>query len=247
MKGTFYGLGLGPGDPGLVTLKTYEILKETDVLCIPKSSVERESLAYNIVKALKVGRFEILELLFPMTKDSLLLEESWSAAGERVAHKLAQGLRVAFVTIGDPMFYSTYGYILKYLKTNYPEYEKITVPGITAMSAAASLIGVPLSEGEESLVVLQGTYGLDNLEESLKNYDNIVLMKINRDIAQVSDLLKHLGIEKKAMLISRCGYSDQFVTGDLESMEEEALDYMSLIIIKNTGFKQAGQTGGVSG
>jgi precorrin-2/cobalt-factor-2 C20-methyltransferase len=185
--------------------------------------------------------------LFPMTKDSLLLEKSWSEAGEKVAQKLAKGLRVAFATIGDPMFYSTYGYILKYLKNNYPEYERITIPGITAMSAAASMIGVPLSEGEESLVVLQGTYGLDNLEESLKSYDNIVLMKINRDIAKVLDLLKRLGIERKAMLISRCGYSDQFITGDLESMKEEALDYMSLIIIKRIGFKQAGQTGGVSG
>ncbi|NTW04927.1 MAG: precorrin-2 C(20)-methyltransferase [Peptococcaceae bacterium] len=236
MKGIFYGLGLGPGDPGLVTLKAYKILEEADVLCIPKSSVDKESLAYKIVRELNVGKFETMELLFPMIKDSLLLKESWVAAGERIAERLAQGLRVAFVTIGDPMFYSTYGYISKYLMTNYPEFERITVPGITAMTAAASLIGVPLSEGEESLVVLQGSYGLDNLEDTLKNYDNIVLMKINRDISHVADSLKRLGMEKNAVLVSRCGYANQFITMDLDSIKGEPLDYMSLIIIKKNGF-----------
>ena len=236
LKGKFYGLGVGPGDPELITLKAYKILKEVNVLYAPRSSVDRDSLALQSVVKLTGREYERLELLFPMTMDRKTLEESWSEAGERIAQEVHRGRTVAFVTIGDPMFYSTYGYVLKYLQTHHPDVLTETVPGVMAMSACASMHGLPLTEGEESVVVMPAVYGLSDLEETIKKFDNVVLLKVHKKIEEVSGILEKLGMKGKAMFFSRCGYSDQFQTADLDSLRGVNLDYMSLLIIQKRGF-----------
>lgn len=245
LKGKFYGLGVGPGEPELITLKACKILEEVDVLCYPKSAADKDSLALMIVEKLVDKKFEYLELNFPMVTDPELLENSWSEAGEKVAAKLQQGQKVAFVTIGDPMFYSTYGYILKYIAAYYPGFDTMTVPGVTAMSAGASLLGVPLVEADESLVVLPGVYGLESLEESIEKNDNVVIMKVGKQLDAVIELLERLNMKGKAVFVSRCGYRDQLVTTDLYSLRGQVQDYMSLIIIKKKGFGQKILTGGM--
>ncbi|TLM98344.1 precorrin-2 C(20)-methyltransferase, partial [bacterium] len=113
MKGKFYGIGVGPGYPELLTLKAYRLLQQVDVLCIPKSRMEKESLALNIVRQSLDRDFRVLELLFPMSHDEEVLAAHWDRAAEQVAAELAAGYNVAFITIGDPMFYSTYAYLLQ--------------------------------------------------------------------------------------------------------------------------------------
>ncbi|MFZ5595635.1 MAG: precorrin-2 C(20)-methyltransferase [Bacillota bacterium] len=238
MPGKFYGLGVGPGDPGLVTIKAYRILESVDIICVPKSSSDRESLALQVVRELVKKEFEIMELSFPMSRDRSVLEESWALAGESVAGKVRQGLRVAFITIGDPMFYSTYCYVLEHLKKNHPAIETETVPGVMAMSACSSTAGIPLTEGEESLVVLPAAYGLEQLAELIGKFDNIVLMKVNRKIEEVIEVLEGLNMKGKAMFFSRCGYDDQFITSELDSLKGKKIDYMSLLIIKKKGFPE---------
>ena len=240
MAGKFYGLGVGPGDPGLITLKAFRILEEVDMLCVPRSSADRDSLALQVVRGLTGREYRQLELSFPMSRDRAVLEESWAAAGQEVAREVAGGTRVAFVTIGDPMFYSTYGYVLRYLRERHPELETETVPGVMAMSACSSVLGVPLTEGEESLAVLPAAYGLEELERVLESFDNVVLMKVNRKLDEVAGLLERLGLKGKAAYISRCGYSDQYHTTDLEALAGKRLDYMSLLIIKKKGFSAGG-------
>ncbi len=249
MTGKFYGLGVGPGDPGLITLKAFKILEEVDTLCVPKSTADRDSLALQVVSGLTKKRFDRLEMSFPMSKDRSVLEESWSSAGEEVARKVRGGSRVAFVTIGDPMLYSTYGYVLRHIRRRHPDLETETVPGVTAMSACASLLGVPLAEGEESLVVLPAIYGLNTLEDAIKNYDNVVLMKVNKKMEEVLEMLERLGMKEKALYFSRCGHNDQFFTSDLTDLSGKKLDYMSLLIIKRRGFagNEYGGTGGIPG
>lgn len=249
LAGKFYGLGVGPGDPGLITLKAFRILEEVNMLCVPKSSADRDSLALQVVRGLTGKEFEHLELSFPMSRDKSVLEESWAAAGEEVARRVRQGNRVAFVTIGDPMLYSTYGYVLQYIKARHPELDTETVPGITAMSACSSLLEAPLAEGEETLVVLPAAYGLGELEEVIRRFDNVVLMKVNKKIEEVSELLDSLGMQGKAVYFSRCGYDDQYVTADLDSLGGRKLDYMSLMIIKKKGFSglKSDKKGGMSG
>ncbi|MFZ5632399.1 MAG: precorrin-2 C(20)-methyltransferase [Bacillota bacterium] len=246
MAGKFYGLGVGPGDPDLITLKAYRILQEVDMLCVPRSSSDRDSLALQVVRGLAGKEYDLLELSFPMSRNRTVLEESWAAAGEAVAGKVRRGNRVAFVTIGDPMFYSTYGYLLRHLRSRHPDLETETVPGVTAMSACSSLLGAPLAEGDETLAVLPAAYGVSDLEGIVDRFDNVVLMKVNRKVKEVAELLKRLGMQGRAVYFSRCGYSDQFVTADLEGLDERNLDYMSLMIIKKRGFagEYPGQAGG---
>lgn len=235
MTGKFFGLGVGPGDPELVTLKAIRILGEVNTICVPVSSADRDSLALQVVKGLVEKEFEQLELSFPMSRDRSVLEKSWAEAGEAVARQVGQGRKVAFVTIGDPMFYSTYAYVLGYLKRYHPAVECETVPGVTAMAACASLAGIPLAEADESLVVIPAAYGLDYLEEVLKRFDNVVLMKVNRKVDEVLGLLERTGMSGRAVYFSRCGYGDQFFTGDIESLAGQKMDYMSLMIVKKKG------------
>lgn len=237
MAGKFYGLGVGPGDPGLITVKAYRILEEVDTICVPRSSADRESLALQVVRGVVKKDFDYLDLSFPMSRDKNVLEQSWEKAGEEVARRVLAGHNVAFVTIGDPMFYSTYGYLLEYLVKKHPGLETETVPGVMAMSACTSLLGVPLAEGEETIAIIPAAYGLEELESAIRSFDNIVLMKVNRKIDEVRRLLDRLGLKDNAAYFSRCGYTDQYFTADLDSLSGQKLDYMSLLIIKKKGFK----------
>ncbi len=243
MAGKFYGLGVGPGDPDLITLKAFRILEEVNLLCVPRSSSDRDSLALQVVKRLTGRETERLELSFPMSSERPVLEKSWAAAGEEVARKVRQGNRVAFVTIGDPMFYSTYAYVLRHLKFHHPDLETETVPGVTAMSACASALGIPLAEGDESVAVLPAVYGLKDLEKVVREFDNVVLMKVNKKVGEVAALLDRLGMRGKAVYFSRCGYGDQYVTANLDDLAGRRLDYMSLLIIKKRGFAGDTQAG----
>ena len=235
MTGKFFGLGVGPGDPELVTLKAVRILGEVDTICVPVSSAERDSLALQVVRGLVEKEYEQLELSFPMSRDRSVLEKSWAEAGEAVARQVSLGRKVAFVTIGDPMFYSTYAYVLGYLRRNHPAMECETVPGVMAMAACASLAGIPLAEADESLVIIPAAYGLDDLEDVLKRFDNVVLMKVNRKVDEVLGLLEKTGMGGRAVYFSRCGYHDQFFTDDIESLAGQKMDYMSLMLVKKNG------------
>lgn len=232
MAGKFYGIGVGPGDPGLLTIKAYQTLAEVDVICVPKSSGDRDSLALSVVTQNLARPFRHLELSFPMSRDKDLLERSWSEAAAAVALEVLQGRNVAFVTIGDPLLYSTYSYLLRFLKDKHPELETITIPGITAMSACSSYIQIPLAEGEETLAVVPAAYGTEQLKNILATFDNVVLMKVNRRLPEVIELLENSGGSRQAYFVSRCGHPDQYVTTNLRELLDKQLDYMSLMIIK---------------
>ena len=232
MPGKFYGIGVGPGDPELLTFKAYKALEQTEILCVPKSSGDKDSLALSVVSKMLPREFNNLELHFPMSMDPNILKESWDKAGQAVAQSLLEGNTVAFVTIGDPMFYSTYGYLLRYLKNNHPEIETQTIPGITAFSACASYLQIPLVEAEETVAIIPAAYGLDKYRDVLAKFDNIVLMKVNRRFNDILATLDQLGLKEKAVYISRVGYPDQFTTRDLDSLADKKLDYMSLIIVQ---------------
>ncbi len=237
MNGKIYGIGVGPGDPELLTLKAYRILKDINVLCIPKSKAEKESLALSIVTGALKREFEVMELIFPMTHDKEVLERHWDAAAEKMVKKAREGKSLAFITIGDPMFYSTYAYILERVKRNYSDVEIETVPGITAFAACSSFINEPLTEGDEKLAVIPAAYGISSIREALEHYDNVVLMKVNRKYDQVAELLKEMNLLDKAVYISRCGYDDQYYTADIEGLIGREKDYMSVMIVRKAGWK----------
>ncbi|MFZ5590999.1 MAG: precorrin-2 C(20)-methyltransferase, partial [Bacillota bacterium] len=166
MTGTLYGIGVGPGDPGLLTIKAQQILQQVDVLCVPRSAGDRDSLALQVVQRALNRQFNILELDFPMSKDRQILEQAWQKAAGQVVERLRQGLDLAFVTIGDPLFYSTFSYLATRVRDLCPGVEIKTVPGVMAMAGCAAAIGLPLAEGEETLLVIPAAYGVDQLREA---------------------------------------------------------------------------------
>lgn len=235
MPGKFYGIGVGPGDPELLTIKALRALERVDVLCVPRSAADKDSLALSVVVKNLTKEYLIVDLDFPMSKDPEVLKASWDRAGQAVSGLLLEGRQAAFITIGDPMFYSTYGYLLRYIKEHHPQLEVETIPGVTSFSACSSYHGEPLVEGEETLAVVPAAYNMEKLRKALQDFDNIVVMKVNRRLPELTSLLKEQGLLGKAVYFNRCGYTDEFFTVDLESLPERGLDYMSLVIVRKRG------------
>ncbi|MBZ4688189.1 MAG: Cobalt-precorrin-2 C20-methyltransferase [Clostridiales bacterium] len=236
MAGKFYGIGVGPGDPELLTLKACRVLKDVDVLAIPKSRRERRSIALEIVAQAVEKEWQIKELLLPMTQELAELKKHWKMASQEILELLNDGKDVAFVTLGDPTIYSTFTYLMKGVKELAPDVKVEIVPGISAINAMSAWVQKPLSEGDENLAVIPAIRSGDEIKLLLERFDNLVLMKAGKQFKKVYEVLKETGLDKKATFISRCGFSDGFYTENLEELEDKNLDYLSSILIKkNSG------------
>lgn len=234
--GKFYGVGVGPGNPELLTLAAYRVVQEVDLVCTPKAKAENESLALSIVQQAINRSINTLELIFPMSSDPTVLDNHWEAATQQIVAQLQAGRDVAFITIGDPMFYSTYGYVLRRL-AKYPEIQIETIPGVTAFSATMSFLNVPLTEGNDRLAVLPAVYDPHLVLEMFRQFDTLVLMKVNKVYDQIVTVLDENNLLGHAVYVSRCGYPDQFYTRDLLSLVDKPKDYMSMIIMKKVGWE----------
>ncbi len=236
--GKLYGIGVGPGDPELLTLKAVRVLGEADVVAIPKSKEESDSIALSIVKgAVDLSKKETLELMFPMTKDKEVLRKSREEAAAAICERLKTGKDVACITLGDPMFYSTFSYLIPLIKGKFPEVEIEIVPGISSVMASAALTVTPLTEADERIAVIPATYESDKIRHILETFDTVVLMKVNRVFDKVLGLIEELGLKEKAVFIERCGGENQRVVHNLDSLKSEKLDYLSMVIVKKKGQK----------
>ena len=139
-KGTLFGIGIGPGDPQLLTLKAKEILRKADVIFAPKARIKSGSMAVDIIKSHIRKTDKVKQLLFPMTKDKKRLQSFWKRAALRVYKEISLGKNVAFVTVGDPFIYSTYIYLLRHIRKLDKQLKVVTVPGISAINAASALL-----------------------------------------------------------------------------------------------------------
>lgn len=231
MPGKLYGIGIGPGDPELVTIKALNLLKSADVIFVPQGDRTEDSIALSILHKLLPGK-NCLSVTFPMVRDPEQLREHWGAAAGIVAEKLARGLKVAFITLGDPLLYSTYIYLVRALAEKMPEIEVETIPGINSFSAAAALVNLPLLEREQKLAVLPASAPAEVLRQTLQEFDTVVLMKIGRRLARVRQLLQELGMAQDAVLVSRAGLEGQFVARDISKVDGERAGYLSVIIVR---------------
>jgi len=232
IEGKLYGIGIGPGDPKLLTLKAKEILDQVGTIFVPRASDEGNSCARSIVEGVILGPKNFIELTFPMTKDKNKLQSYWLNAAKIIADELRKNKVAAFITIGDPFIYSTYIYLLDTLRNNFPCVESETIPGISAFSAAAASIGLPLLRGNEKLAILPVTKDLKGLKEPLKKFDTVILMKIGSKLEGVIGLLKKMKLLDSSVLISHAGQSNERIVKDLASLEDKSLGYLSVIIVK---------------
>ena len=230
--GCLYGVGVGPGDPELLTLKASRVLKQVPVICVPQAETRTDSYALGIVREmLDPDRQEILRFAFP-TDDAEAAATVWQKAGDTLAQRLHLGQDVAFITEGDPMLYSTFSYVLDTIRTSYPDIPVEIVPGVSSVMAAAASAAVSLATPGQRVAVLSAVYGIADLSEAIASYDTVVLMKVSRTLLQTLANLESLGLAGKAIYVRRVTTPGEKVVSDLGQLSEQDLDYFSLLIIK---------------
>ena len=208
--GKLYGLGVGPGDPELVTLKAARIIKETDIIFAPQSRNGKPSVALNIVQNIideREEECEILQPLFPMTEDKDELAKSWDDAAEMLFEKLSNGLNAVFVTLGDPTVFSTFSYVSKRLQKKGVEVE--LVPGITSFTACSTTAGIQLTEQDDIMVVVPQVD--ERLPKLLPYVDTLVAMKTSRHLDVLEDCINKDPREKEIVSVQNCTMEDENV------------------------------------
>lgn len=233
--GTLYGIGVGPGDPELIPMKAVRVLGEVDLVFTAASTKNDYSLAVEIVREHIPAQTPIEQLDFPMSKEQAVMAAAWCRHAERIASVLSEGKNAAFLTLGDPLTYSTFGYVVRHLKADWPQLKIVTVPGITSYQAAAAAINQPLVEGEESLVIMSGVHGGERLLEMGGAPENVVFMKAYRNVEGICYALKQTGMEQDSVAVSNCSRKDEKIYRDLCSLEQQQPNYWTLIIAKRKG------------
>lgn len=245
MTGKLYVIGIGPGDPELMTLKSVRILKEVPCIFVPKGREEGSSLALSIVqKMLPLEGKEIVEAHFPMVKtvssaesgvrsaeEKQELDSKWNEIVEKVLRGVEKGMDVAFITIGDPGIYSTFFYLYDRLLERKPSLAIEIVPGISSINAAAARAGLSLGLGNDKIAILPANY-LDSLQETLEKFDTVVLMKVSKVFDTVKDTLTRMGLVDAATYVARAGMEDERIGHDIRQVRAEDLNYFSLVIVR---------------
>jgi len=244
MQATLYIIGVGPGDPDLLTIKALNVLRHCPVVATPKALAHGHSTALSIVQqALPMAEThekEIMELHFPMKKIQLGQEpdpevlHAWQDAAGRIFAILSQGRDVAFPTLGDPAIYSTGYYLYATMMEMHPEVRVQFVPGISAMSSCSATTHTPICLGDDMLAVIPATFSDNRLRQILETFDTIVLMKVHRVMDHLIGLLLELNLLDKATLVERVGMADERVLADLSVIDIQAgqVHYFSTIIVR---------------
>ena len=189
------GIGVGPGDPDLLTVKAVNAIKNAEVIMCPASKEDRPSIALSVVSSLidKSKNQEINKLIFPMTKDKDILADTWKQNAEIMAKKVLSGKNVVYLTVGDPYLYSTWIYMHREIEKKYPNMKISVIPGIVSMFTFASKVGVSIAEGAEKVSIIPSCYDLSTVKEIAKNSETMVFLKDGRYFDQVIELLRESG------------------------------------------------------
>ncbi len=189
MSGRLIGVGVGPGDPELITVKALNVLRGADVVFVPVADTGEAGRAEAVVRAHGLGD-RITRLEFALSDDPRARESNWDTAGAEVGRAVAESGIVAFATIGDPNIYSTFAYLADTVRALLPGIVVGTVPGITAMQDLAARSGTVLVEGTERLALFPFTAGAARLREALEVFDTVVCYKGGRHLPEITDVLR---------------------------------------------------------
>jgi precorrin-2/cobalt-factor-2 C20-methyltransferase len=230
--GTVYGIGVGPGDPDLIPVKSIKILSRVHIVFAAASTKNKYSLAVEIAKPHIPETASIEMLYFPMTQDEKEKQAFWTENASIVIDQINQGRDVAFLTVGDTMTYSTYGYLLKHIKALAPHTPIESIPGISSYQAAAARLNNPLVEGEESLLVTSGVEGGDRLRQMFCKPETVVFMKAYRNVGDILSAVDEADSYHDCVGISKCGLPEEEILTDLKILTAKPPNYWTLIIAK---------------
>ena len=227
-KGKLYGVGVGPGDPELLTRKAERVLREADIVAVPDKGAG-EKTALNIVSDLVAGK-ELLSCPAPMVRDQAVLEASYQESADRICARLDEGRTVAFITLGDPTVYSTYLYLHK--KVAARGYEAQIIPGVPSFCAVAARLGTALCEKSERLLIVPASH--KDVSDCLEVDANLVFMKAGREIGALKNTLEEHGLLGRASLVANCGMEGELVCPSFAELEEGS-GYFSVVLVKKGG------------
>jgi len=231
--GSLYGVGVGPGDPELLTIKAQKALQKVAVISFTQLDDGKESYALSVVRGvLEAAKPEFLAITIPSDDETPVSPQTWTDAAAEIAGHLSQGKDVAFITEGDPMLYSEFFQVLGSVQSVVPDLEFEVIPGVSSVMAAAASSGMPLVTHGQRLTILPKVYGIDDLREAITNSDTTVLMEVDRDLLQALANLEKLGLAGKATYVRQASTSRENVVEDISKLEAEDLDYFSLLIIR---------------
>ena len=226
-QGVFYGVGVGPGDPELLTTKALRTLERCSVIAAPRTK-SGEMLALDIVRqAMPLEGKTILPLEFTMSRDPAVLRASRLRASETIAARLSAGQDVAMLNLGDVSIFATFGYLMDMLTGE--GYKAVMVPGVPSFCAVAARLGASLTTVSSPLHILPG--GSSSLAEQLDLPGTKVLMKSGRQLLQAAEVLRQKGLLEKAAMVRDCGLPTEQVCRDLTRLPEET-GYFATVIVK---------------
>lgn len=228
MGGILYGIGVGPGDPQLLTLRAKTLLENAKVLAVPVKKQGAQSTALGIIKqVIDIENKTVMELEFPMEHSRDALEMSHSAAADKIAQTLDLGTDVMLITLGDVSVYSTCTYVLKKIRER--GYKTEIIPGIPSFCSGAAKAGLSLVEGHENMAVISGVKDRTAIEKALDVFENIVLMKAGARMPLVFDILGSKDLLDTATVISNIGMEDEYI-GPVDV--NRSYGYFTTVIIK---------------
>nr|WP_300094287.1 precorrin-2 C(20)-methyltransferase [Sedimentibacter sp.] len=228
-QGMFYGIGVGVGSMDAVTKKASDTLNILDVLYVPAAKKDdSSSTAHEIIKSFINSTAVVKDKHFPMSYNTEELKNSWQTIADEIEQDVKEGKKVGFVTIGDPMVYSTYIYLLKILKH---KINITTIPGITSFLDIASRNNFPLVEGEDPLLVIPATMDTDKLKSYIRSESSIVLMKVYRNFDAIIDLILSEKLEHCSLAVSNSSKEDERVYKNIRDLKKEDVSYFTTILI----------------
>ncbi len=238
--GTFYGIGVGPGEPGLLPVIAWETLQRCAVIYVPRAGSQEASTAKNCLPANEIPEERFREVVFDMSKDHAALEARYTVMAESIAELLRAGQDVAYLTIGDTMTFSTFNYTLRAVRSACPEAPWHVFPGVPCYAALAAVTGFPLGEGKERVQILPCPEDTAELERVIQRNDIVVLMKIGHRLSAVLDLLQSMELLEHAAFGSRIGMPDgNCLLGIASLLSTPTSGYLSTMLIRNPAPRQS--------
>ncbi len=230
-------VGVGPGDPELLTLKAVRVLQQSSCVYVPVSRLSRQTWLDEVARRYAPEQAEICPVTFSVAADSAARSAHWETTAAAIDERLQQGQKVAFVTLGDPQLYSTSLYLLRALRRRQPQAAVEIVPGISSFSHCAALTGFNLGIGTAPVTILPTVTALGDVRRALATGGTLVLMKIGRQLDAIIELLEELQLVERAVFVARAGFPEQVIETDLRRLRGAPAEqgHLAVILIDTEG------------
>lgn len=232
--GKLIGASLGPGDPELITRRSWAVLQSSARWIYPVKKAAEASYALSIVErgGLPVPA-DAVPLVFPMTRDAEFLAKAWLRAAEQTVKLLSEGRDLVFLVEGDASTFATFGHLARIARELVPQIEVETIPGVSSFAAAAAAAGIPLAEEDETLAIIPAAYGTGVIDHMLDEFDTLILLKVKPMLDEVLELLKKRDLLATSCFIEKVGSPEERIVRDIASLQGETVNYLSLLLVQN--------------